>query len=640
MSRSISWTYALLVFSGIAYGILHYGIVRADFVGTPNLSQFAPLALLFFFLSAAYLMLLKMVDGRKAENVAITAAMLFRVGLIFCLPNLSDDFYRFVWDGRMLLEGQNPFDLLPDEWLATMDAQTAAKWTDLHAQLNSRPYYSVYPPVLQAVFWISTKLSGGALWGSIAIMKSIVVLAEGASIWFLIKLLKMFNLPRKQVLLYALNPLVIIELSGNLHFEALMICFLLATLWLLGKSKLLAASAMLALSIGSKLLPVLIFPFLIKRLGWKRFFIFGAITFVICLVMFGILLDAENLPHFQESVRHYFQKFEFNGGIYYTLRKPLGEQGYWINRILPWLVVCSILLLAWRERQDVWKELAALLMLTLGIYQLHSPVIHPWYLAPLVALAALGPYRSPILWTLLIPYTYIAYYFPGFQENYFIIALEFLLVLGYASFEWTFRRKNIHLDAWILGKPWFKRWMMKTIPARLAIKKDRILRHLNSKSKHLDIGSGHGGLCLAFRNEGIDIQPLDIKNLSYFPEIEPVIYDGQHIPFPDKAFDCTLMITMLHHTPNPDLILDEAIRVSKKRLIVMEDVYQNWFQKQLTFFTDSLVNMEFDGHPHTNRRDKEWQKTFSQKGLKLISREEFRTLVFFRQVIYVLEIAE
>ena len=250
--------------------------------------------------------------------------MAFRVGLIFCLPNFSDDFYRFVWDGRLLVEGQNPFDFLPGDWMATLDASATAKWQGLYDQMNSRPYYSVYPPVLQSVFWLSAKLTGGDLYWSVAIMKSFVVMAEGLSIWVLVKLLKHWNLPRKQALLYALNPLVIMELTGNLHFEAFMICFLLAAIWLLTNHRVWAAAPVLALSIGSKLLPVLIFPFLIRRMKVKRlthgrFLAFGALTFVLCLGMFALLLDLENLPHFQESVRHYFQKFEFNGGLYYLL---------------------------------------------------------------------------------------------------------------------------------------------------------------------------------------------------------------------------------------------------------------------------------------------------------------------------------
>ena len=117
-----------------------------------------------------------------------------------------------------------------------------------------------------------------------------------------------------------------------------------------------------------------------------------------------------------------------------------------------------------------------------------------------------------------------------------------------------------------------------------------------------------------------------------------MVYDGERLPFADKSFDACTIITVLHHTPDPDAILREAMRVTRKRIVIMEDIFRNPLQKQLTFFTDSLVNLEFEGHPHTNRSDAEWKETFERMGLKLVFREDFRTLVFFRQVVYVVEL--
>jgi ubiquinone/menaquinone biosynthesis C-methylase UbiE len=171
----------------------------------------------------------------------------------------------------------------------------------------------------------------------------------------------------------------------------------------------------------------------------------------------------------------------------------------------------------------------------------------------------------------------------------------------------------------------------------MRIKQARIARHLARGTRILDIGAGHGGLCRALRQEGFEVVPVDVKDLSLFPDVRPVIYDGKTLPFPGAAFDTSLLITMLHHTPDPEAMLREAMRVTKGRLVVMEDIYRNAVQRELTFLTDSLVNLEFEGHPHTNKTDAGWQEVFARLGLRVTHREEFRTLLFFRQAIYVLE---
>ena len=138
------------------------------------------------------------------------------------------------------------------------------------------------------------------------------------------------------------------------------------------------------------------------------------------------------------------------------------------------------------------------------------------------------------------------------------------------------------------------------------------------------------------QSHGLNVHPLDIKDISFFPDIKPQVYDGKKLPFEHRNFDVALLITMLHHTPDPKAILKEALRVAPK-LIVMEDIFTNVIQKHLTFFTDSLVNLEFEGHPHTNLDDEGWRQLFTELKLDIVNVEYRRTLLFFKQVIYVLE---
>jgi len=177
----------------------------------------------------------------------------------------------------------------------------------------------------------------------------------------------------------------------------------------------------------------------------------------------------------------------------------------------------------------------------------------------------------------------------------------------------------------------FKVWLWDA-----KFKIERIREHLSPKDRILDIGTGPGSVCLLMNRQGYDLTPVDVIDQSLSPEIEPQIYNGKKLPYKDSSFDTALILTVLHHTSNPEEILLEAKRVSKK-IIIIEDIYTNPIQRYLTYFVDSIVNMEFSGHPHSNKSDSEWKRTFMELGLKLVDAKYDKFLLFFRQATYYLE---
>ena len=108
------------------------------------------------------------------------------------------------------------------------------------------------------------------------------------------------------------------------------------------------------------------------------------------------------------------------------------------------------------------------------------------------------------------------------------------------------------------------------------------------------------------------------------------------MPFETNSFHTGLLLTMLHHTPDPDAILRETARISK-RLIMIEDVYDSPLQKRYTKLADKITNLEFVGHPHTNRDDAGWRETFERLGRDLKCACLHRLAGIFRQAVYVLE---
>lgn len=166
------------------------------------------------------------------------------------------------------------------------------------------------------------------------------------------------------------------------------------------------------------------------------------------------------------------------------------------------------------------------------------------------------------------------------------------------------------------------------------------LRHIGGYlppgGRLLDLGCGKGAVSLMLKNQGYEIVCADITDKSAAEQIQPVLYDGLHLPWPDDCFDAVLLLTVLHHTNNPEQVLREAKRVGK-RIIIIEDVYTNWVQKRLTFLLDSLFNLEFFGHPHTNKTDEGWRRCFDSLNLDLKAAFGRRVMLVCHQIAYCLD---
>ena len=222
----------------------------------------------------------------KEEQIQfwVYSSLLFRLVLLFAVPALSDDFYRFVWDGRLLASGHHPFSHIPSFYIENKISIPGIDET-LFRKLNSKNYFTIYPPLAQFLFWLSAKLSS-SIYGSLMILKISIFLAEVGSILITKKLLDQFNFPQKNILIYALNPLIILELSGNVHLEAIMIFFILLSCYLLVQRKIILAAVAFAASICVKLVPVIFLPAILPLLGWKKATLFYGAVVLVCGVLF------------------------------------------------------------------------------------------------------------------------------------------------------------------------------------------------------------------------------------------------------------------------------------------------------------------------------------------------------------------
>jgi SAM-dependent methyltransferase len=97
----------------------------------------------------------------------------------------------------------------------------------------------------------------------------------------------------------------------------------------------------------------------------------------------------------------------------------------------------------------------------------------------------------------------------------------------------------------------------------------------------LDVGAGDCRLDLLLQERlGCEVVPVDVADFNRTP-LKVVHYDGLHLPFPADSFDTVLLVFVLHHAKDPRAVLDEARRVSRRQVLVLEDVNLTWWDRMV-----------------------------------------------------------
>lgn len=433
--QSIGWMLLVLLSGSIGYWWIGYEIDR---------TQSKTLILVSGSLFLVYGLVVTRSWNATQTRWWMGIAVLLRLIFLFSNPILSDDFFRFVWDGRLLVAGFNPYLYLPSE-VANMSLFSAANLsTTLYEGLNSPHYFTVYPPLNQLFFGVAAWIGGDNVQLSVVVMRVIILMAEVGNCWLLSSPQNLGIQPsaKRKIngLVYALNPLVIVELTGNLHFEAVTLFFvLLALRWLnrpwFKDSYLMASAVALGLGASVKLLPLIFLPLLIRRMGWQKGIIYSGVVGLTIVGLFLPFLSKSLLTNVGTSLDLYFQKFEFNASVYYLLR----EVGYWITgynliqSLGPVLSLITLGTVSWLAFQK--SSLAEKMLLSLTVYFFLATTVHPWYITTLVALGAITRHWYPVVWSLLLPLTYVAYASSPYQENLRVVGLEYIFVFGLFAYE-------------------------------------------------------------------------------------------------------------------------------------------------------------------------------------------------------------
>jgi alpha-1,6-mannosyltransferase len=375
----------------------------------------------------------------KLSHLWVLAIVSYSICLFF-VPNLSNDVFRFLWDGKLLILGENPYNQTPNQ-LFTQEAFLKNKYLiDLYSELDplSRENYSCYPILNQFYFFLSS--FSNSIYVNLICLRILIIITALVGFKYLILLLQDHKIQEKKAFLFILNPLVIIETSQNLHFETVMLSFVIIAFYLIKKEKFFWSGFFFSLAIQIKLLPLIILPFLLRWIGWKNSFKVWSISMISTTLISLILINQSNVLNFISSLKLYFKLFEFNSFfLHWYIEYGRWKFGY--NRIqtygpyLSRIATQIIILLAWLGDNFDIKNLFTRLMFAFTVYYLLASTVHPWYLIVPLFFSLFTSFKFMLVWSVLVFISYYSYSEPSNFNLRITQGTEYLIVLLFMLYE-------------------------------------------------------------------------------------------------------------------------------------------------------------------------------------------------------------
>ena len=330
---------------------------------------------------SAYLAGAAFVAMRRGSLAAVLiGAAVFRLTLLPAAPSLSDDIYRYLWDGRVQLAGINPYLHSPGD-------AAVEELRDAHyPHINHKSVPTIYPPLAQLFF-----LGVSAVSHTVTAMKAALLCCEALLAAILILLLRRSGRDPRWVLLYLWNPLAVVEIAGSGHVDPLGIALLMAAAALMLSGRRAAASLALAAAVLAKLVPLLAAPLFWRGFGkhegrdlraWLR--LGGRKP----LLLFPVGVLAGYVPYsgagsgLFDGLSAYAARWRFNDSVFSLVVEGLRLAGVDADGAQSGarLFCAAAVALTCLAAPVLVDDPLRVLFVVLSVFTLLSPTLHPWYL--------------------------------------------------------------------------------------------------------------------------------------------------------------------------------------------------------------------------------------------------------------------
>ena len=354
----------------------------------------------------------------------VLAAVVFRAILLPSTPTLSTDVYRYLWDGRLAVAGMSPYRY-------PANAPELAPFRDavVYPRLTHGDWRTVYPPGAQLLFAGMARLAPG----SAGAFKLLIVAFDLLTLGLVVAWLGALGRPAAWALVYAWHPLVVVELAGSGHLDAVALAATVAALRAAAGGREASAGALLAAGGLVKLYPLLLLPAVWQRRPGR---VLAAAAGVLAA---GYALYAGEGAAVLGSLARYVAEEEFNPGLRAALDWTLGglgPAGLLAARLLPLagLAALALALGVLGRTVPAWQRAAWLV----GAYLLATPNLFPWYALWLVPLLAVAPAWPWLYLTCAVALPYVIFVQPVWAIPAWVTAAQFVpLGLGLAVAAWS-----------------------------------------------------------------------------------------------------------------------------------------------------------------------------------------------------------